>query len=553
MNRNSQSKFANVPTLNLNELGQEGKRSRFNIPFKHITTFNVGDLVPLNVTEVVPGDIFEQTENFAIRMATPIAPVMDDLVFDTYSFWVPYRQVWEHFKEFMGENNTDKWVQKTEYEIPQILTPEGGYLPGTIGHYMGLTQSNKNSVDALRFRAYCLIWNNYFRDQNNQDPCSIYMGEATQQGTNGTTYQTDAQLGGYCLKAAKTHDYFTSALPSSQKSLNPVLIPLGESAPVIGNGEETQAYFGTQTTPRDISTVTANAGGSTNNRVALGVSWNLENADGGFKFAEQTGLVTDLSTARGANVIEFRNALAIQRMLEKDAIGGTRYFESVRTHYGVTVPDATVQIPEYLGGKRTMINMDQVLQTSATNEITPQGNTAGYSLTVSNNNITYRKGFDEHGVVITVGVARVLNRSYQQGINRLWLKRTRYDMYWPELAAIGMQEIRNEEIYAQGNDEDKQGFGFQERYAEYKYKPNMITGYMNSTVNQNLDYMHYGDYFETLPILGEDFIKEPVEPVDRTIAVTSDLTHQFYGEFRIDIDATRTMPLFSDPSIVSYL
>ena len=561
MNRNSQSHFALTPSIDLNKLGQEGKRSKFNINYKVKTTFNVGDVIVLDFKDVIPGDTFSTTEKKAIRMATPLYPVMDDLVFDTYSFFVPYRLVFDKFKEFMGENTTTKWEQEVEYEIPQLTAPEGGWNVGTIADYFGIpTGISGISVSALPFRAYALIMNNYFRDQNLSDPCMNYFDETTRQGSNGAIYQTDVVLGGMPFKAAKTHDYFTSALPDTQKGPD-VLIPLGESAPVIGNGENWITFTdGTKETgiePTTVGGINGTIMGAANSDRTLGVQGNsfigtTNKLLGLTEDPTKSGMIADLSTARGANIVELRQATAIQRILERDAVGGTRYHEVVKAHFGVTTPDAIVQIPEYLGGERILINMDQVLQTSSTDTTSPQGNTAAYSLSVGSSNI-YRKAFDEHGMIITVGVARVLTRSYQQGINRYWSKRKRLDFYWPELANIGMQEILNKEIRAQGTDEDNEVFGYQERYAEYKYQPNLITGYMRSSAPESLDAWHYGDDFSTLPVLGDEFIREPVAPVDRTIAVSSENAHQFFGEFEYITEAVRTMPLFSNPSLQSYL
>ena len=543
MNRNSQSHFALTPSIDLNKLGQEGKRSVFEIKYKVSTTFNVGDVIVLDFKDVIPGDTFSTIERKAIRMATPLYPVMDDIVFDTYSFFVPYRLVWEHYKEFMGENTTTKWEQEVEYEIPQLTAPEGGWNVGTIADYFGIpTGVGEISVSALPFRAYALITNNYFRDQNLSDPCMIYFDDTTRQGSNGGTYQTDVVLGGMPFKAAKTHDYFTSALPDTQKGPD-VLIPLGESAEIV-TGETIRADI--SNTFNDFSIAgrqVVQAGSPVGPHVITS-----ENPNG----ANIIPLYADLSTATSANIIALRQATAIQRILERDAVGGTRYHEVVKAHFGVTTPDAIVQIPEYLGGERILINMDQVLQTSSTDTTSPQGNTAAYSLSVGSSNI-YRKAFDEHGMIITMGVARVLTRSYQQGINRYWSKRKRLDFYWPELANIGMQEILNKEIYAQGTEEDNEVFGYQERYAEYKYQPNQITGHMRSSAPESLDAWHYGDDFNSLPVLGDEFIREPVAPVDRTIAVSSENTHQFFGEFEYITKAVRTMPLFSNPSLQSYL
>lgn len=559
MNRNTEMHFSRNP-VNL-----DMQRSKFDRSHSHKTTFNTGDLIPIFIDEVLPGDTMVMDMSSVIRMSTPIYPVMDNAYIDIYFFAVPNRLVWEHWKEFCGENNTTFWEQETAYEIPQIQAPAGGWEKGTIADYMGIpTKVGGLSISALPFRAYSLIYNEWFRDENLKNPCMINLDETTQTGSNGNNYITDAQLGGKPCKAAKLHDYFTGALPEPQKG-PAVLLPLGEEAPVstkgsgvdyhpVINGPHAPVYFSRY----DGSNWGAAAGGlnlelhpntvtSTGRYAQGGVTGTTGETSNG---VYPSNLIADLSSATAATVNQLRQAFAVQRMYEKDARGGTRYIEVLKTHFGVTSPDSRQQRPEYLGGYRCPINVDQVLQTSSTDQTSPQGNTAAYSLTAYSDSI-FTKSFTEHEFVIGLAVVRT-NNTYQQGIEKLFSRKGRFDFYWPSLANIGEQAILNKEIYAQGNATDEEAFGYQEAWAEYRYKPSRVSGAMRSNYAQSLDAWHYADYYGSLPILGSTWIDENRENVNRTIAVQDELEDQFIGDFYFKMEMARPMPLYSVPGLIDH-
>ena len=557
MNRNTESHFAINPT------NIDMPRSMFDRSTQLKTTFNAGELIPILVDEVIPGDTFALDTSLTLRMSTPIHPVMDNCNLDIYYFFVPDRLLWKHWREFNGENTTGKWVQTTEYTIPQIKAPTSGWNKGSIADYFGLPTGIENiEVSHLPFRAYCLIWNEWFRDQNLQDPAYINLDETTLTGSNGDTYVTDAQLGGKPLPVNKYHDYFTSALPQPQKG-PAVLLPLGDSAPVdiygtgaigmrySGTGENNIQLLGTASggemrlgankyaSGQEIGTSIGNA---TNSTGAIGLSDN----------AELSGIKgkADLSNATAATINQLRQAFQIQKLFEKDARGGTRYIEIIKSHFGVTSPDARQQRPEYLGGKRIPINMDQVLQTSSTDTTSPQGNTAAFSLT-NDISSSFTKSFTEHGYVIGLACVRT-EHTYQQGIDRMWSRKRRFDFYWPALANIGEQAILNKEIYAQGTEADEEAFGYQEAWAEYRYKPSKVTGAMRSTYEQSLDVWHYGDKYDSQPILSDAWIKETKVNIDRTLAVQSSLEDQFIADFYYHIITTRPMPVASIPGLIDH-
>lgn len=559
MNRNTESKFAVNPT------NIDMPRSMFDRSTQLKTTFNAGELIPIYVDEVLPGDTFSMDTALALRMSTPIHPVMDNCNLDLYYFFVPNRLVWEHWKEFNGENTTSKWEQTTEYMIPQIQAPANGWEKGTIADYMGLPIGIKNiSVSHLPFRAYTLIWNDWFRDQNLQDPAYINTDETTLTGSNGNTYISDAQLGGKPLPVNKYHDYFTSALPEPQKG-PAVLLPLGDSANVnvfgtgktlgltngttnfslLTNSNSTNAnhyIYDTDLFNKDVGTTHGTNGISSPVNAAIGVTTN----------PEQSGLtgIADLSNATAATINQLRQAFQIQKLFEKDARGGTRYIEIIKSHFGVTSPDARQQRPEYLGGKRIPINMDQVLQTSSTDTISPQGNTAAFSLT-NDQSSSFTKSFTEHGFILGLACIRT-EHTYQQGIDKMWSRKQRFDYYWPALANIGEQAILNKEIYAQGTAADEEAFGYQEAWAEYRYKPSKVTGAMRSTYAQSLDVWHYGDDYDAQPILSDAWIRETKANIDRTLAVQSSLEDQFIADFYFRNICTRPMPVYSIPGLIDH-
>lgn len=553
MNRNTNSHFSTNP-VNI-----DIQRSKFLRPSQHKTTMNTGDLVPIYVDEVLPGDTMSMATSAAIRMSTPIYPVMDNASADFYYFFVPSRLVWEHWREFNGENRNTHWEQPTEYEIPQLKAPAGGWEKGTIADYMGIPTKIANlSINALPMRAYCLIWNEWFRDQNLKDPAMINLDDTTQTGSNGNQYITDAQLGGKPLKVAKYHDYFTSALPEPQKGPD-VMMPLGNMAPVTGNGNGLGITDGTSSgTWMDNHSSGGLYQATWIHKNKYGEVGTLGVADGLTYKAyigvttdpKNSGLIADLSQATGATINQLRQAFAIQRLYEKDARGGTRYTEVIRAHFGVISPDGRQQRPEYLGGVSIPINMDQVLQTSGTTETSPQGNTAAYSLTNFAENM-FTKSFTEHGYVIGLCAIRT-QHTYQQGLERMWSRKKRFDFYWPSLANIGEQAILNKEIYAQGTASDDEAFGYQEAWADYRYKPSRVSGAFRSNYEQPLDSWHYADYYKTQPHLSSEWIDETRENMNRTIAVSDELEDQFIADFYFACNMTRPMPVYSIPGLLDH-
>lgn len=550
MNRNTEAHFSANPT------SLDMARSKFDRSTTHKTTMNTGDLVPIFVDEVLPGDTMVMDMSAIARMATPIYPVMDNAYIDIYFFAVPNRLVWEHWKEFMGENNTSYWEQETEYSIPQTTAPEDGWTKDTIADYMGIpTNVAGLSISSLFFRAYGLVWNEWFRDENLKDPCMVNLDETTQAGSNGTNYITDVQLGGMPAKVAKYHDYFTSALPEPQKG-PPVLLPIGEQAPVwagnltINDGlipKYNPIHFINNTTtgemPKGPAAFTGAGGSARLSKVDGAVGSNPVDAI-------PINLVADLTQATAATINQLRQAFAIQRMYEKDARGGTRYIEVIKTHFGVTSPDSRQQRPEYLGGLRTPINMDQVIQTSSTDTTSPQGNTAAYSLTTIRRSL-FTKSFTEHEIILGLACIRTDN-TYQQGIERMFSRKNRFDYYWPSLANIGEQAILNKEIYAQGTATDEEAFGYQEAWGEYRYKPARVSGAMRSNYAQSLDAFHYADYYKELPKLSSEWIDESRENVNRTIAVQDQLEDQFICDFYFKLEMTRPMPVYSVPGLIDH-
>lgn len=571
MSRNQNSRFATNPT------NIDISRSRFKRNSSLKTSFNAGDIVPIYVDEVLPGDTFKIRTSKVVRMPTLITPVMDNIYLDTYFFFVPNRLVWSHWQQFMGENTESAWIPTVEYEVPQITAPSGGWNVGTVADYMGVPTGVSNlSVSALPFRAYALIVNDWFRDQNLSDPLNIPVDDTTSTGSNADDLSAPA-LGGIPYKAAKFHDYFTSCLPGPQKGPN-VTIGLAGDVPVFGNG----LALGLTSGSYDYGLVNTNVGynngvvdeGSSQHFAFIdrgaygkdigGLSSPISENNGSLltlgvppksqltaETYANTGLVADLGLASSISVNQLRMAFQIQKLYEKDARGGTRYIELLKAHFGVTSPDARLQRPEYLGGNRIPININQVIQQSATAEgTTPQGNTAAYSLTTDTHS-DFTKSFVEHGFVIGLAVVRY-DHTYQQGLRRFWSRKGRFDYYFPVLANIGEQPVLNKEIYAQGSDTDDEVFGYQEAWADYRYMPNSVTGMMRSTYEQSLDSWHLGDDYSSQPFLSDTWIREDKTNIDRVIAVTSAISHQFFGDFYFENETTRPMPVYSIPGLIDH-
>jgi len=529
----STHKFAMVPRADI-------PRSSFAIETSHKTTFDAGYLVPVYVDEVLPGDTFNLKMTAFARLSTPLFPVMDNLHLDSFFFFVPNRLIWENWQKFMGEQNNPG--DSIDYLIPQTSSPIGGYLTNTLQDYMGLPTVNQIgaaatiSHSALHLRAYNLIWNQWFRDQNLQDSVPV----PTDDGPD--TY-SDFIL----LRRGKRHDYFTSALPWPQKG-DAVTLPLGTTAPVHGNNSPIYVNDGTS-----VSALYVHHGSWGESIYQSGLANNEYLRFGGVGTGINTGLYADLSEATSATINALRESFQVQRLLERDARGGTRYTEIIRSHFGVISPDARLQRPEYLGGGSTPIIINPVAQTSGTGltgGTSPLGNLAGVGTALASNH-GFTQSFTEHGVIIgMVSIRADLN--YQQGLRRMWNRKTRYDFYFPVFAHLGEQEVLNKEIYATGTSTDDQVFGYQERWAEYRYHPSQITGYFRSTAPTTLDAWHLAQKFTALPTLSDTFIEDR-PPVDRVVAIGESANgKQFIFDSFFQIRTARPMPLYSVPGLIDH-
>lgn len=551
MNRNTSVPFASTP------VSIDMPRSRFDRTSEVKTTFNAGALVPFYVDEVLPGDTFSVKTAKVVRMQTLLTPMMDNLYLDTYYFYVPNRLVWKHWRELNGENTESAWIPAVEYSVPQTTAPSGGWSKGTIADYMGIpTGVDGLSVNSLPFRAYAMIVNEWFRSENLQNPVVISDGDATTAGSNGDNYITDLEKGGVPFNACKLFDYFTAALPAPQKGPD-VPLPLtnfdGYGLPVIPKSRTTDLILGQNwnTTPAVMLGKGSGAGPIVDNGRMHVSSGYL--SPGGLAQSTSCAWFTNLYAVPDGyqgTINELRQAFQIQKLYERDAIGGTRYTEILRSHFRVTSPDARLQRPEYLGGNRITINVNQIIQQSESSSSSPLGNVAGQSLTTDVNG-DFAKSFVEHGFIIGLMVARY-NHTYQQGLERFWSRKTRFDYYWPVFANIGNQPIFNREIYATGTTTDAEVFGYQEAWADYRYKPSRVTGEMRSNYAQSLDSWHLADDYNALPQLGSAWIVEDKANVDRVLAVTSQVSDQLFADILVKCTATRPMPMYSVPGLLDH-
>lgn len=559
MSRNTESHFATLPKVDIS-------RSTFDRSASLKTSFNVGQIVPFFIDEVLPGDTFDIKTSKVVRMPSLITPIMDNIYLDTYYFFVPNRLVWSHWKEFNGENTESAWIPKTEYEIPQLTAPDGGWSVGTIADYFCIPTGVPNlSVSALPFRAYALIMNEWFRDQNLSDPLSIPVDDATVKGVNTGTFVTDVAKGGLPYTAAKYHDYFTSCLPSPQKGPD-VEIPVAQagSYPVVPLTEvvdRTLAKDSLRWQAKDGSAI--NESGNYSRYAPIVQSPNGTVVGPTQMYGVQGGVIANADVipanlwavasgnAQSATINQLRLAFQVQKLYERDARGGTRYIEILKSHFGVTSPDARLQRPEYLGGNRLPITINQVLQQSGTLDTgTPQGTPVGQSLTTDSHG-DFKKSFVEHGYIIGLMVARY-DHTYQQGIERFWSRKSRFDFYWPVFANIGEQAVLNKEIYAQGGEKDEEVFGYQEAWADYRYKPNRVTGEMRSQYPQSLDVWHLADDYDSLPALSDSWIREDSSTVNRVLAVSEENANQLFADIYVQNRCTRPMPMYSIPGLIDH-
>jgi hypothetical protein len=525
-------------------------RSKFDCQSTHKTTFDAGFLVPIYVDEVLPGDTFNLNMTAFARLATPLYPIMDNLHLESFFFFVPNRLIWNNWQKFMGEQNNPG--DSISYVVPQQVSPANGYTIGSLQDYMGLPTvgqvASGKTVSHCAFwpRAYNLIYNEWFRDENLQNSVVVDKGDGPDTVTNYTL-----------LRRGKRKDYFTSALPWPQKG-SAVTLPLGTSAPVYGTGKTVGMTNGT-------STFGLGYTGGSSSLKALSTTYNI-NAGAASSGSEPagsvgigvvtsgvSGLYADLSQATSATINQLRQSFQIQKLLERDARGGTRYTEIIRSHFGVISPDARLQRPEYLGGGTTDINISPIAQTSGTSAsgtTTPLGTLASMGTTLAHNH-GFTQSFVEHGIIIGLVSVRA-DLTYQQGLQKMWSRSTRYDFYFPAFATLGEQTVLNQEIYVTGNTTDTDVFGYQERWAEYRYYPSRISSLFRSTASGTIDGWHLAQKFTALPTLNDTFIQDN-PPVARTLAVGSSANgQQFIFDSFFDVKKARPMPMYSVPGLIDH-
>lgn len=557
MNRNNERHFNQIPKV-------RASRTRFNRDQTILTTFDSGKLIPFYVDEVLPGDTFNVNTSAIIRMTTPKYPVFDDAFIDFYYFYCPNRILWDNFKQFMGEIEDTPWMPTKEYTVPQIvIDAKNTPYEKSILDYMGVPTKVKNEnngnikINALPVRAYVKIWNEFFRDENVGNAAVEYKDDNdksygdTNDENNLEKILQEAIRGGRCLPVNKFHDYFTSCLPYPQRG-PAVTLPLGGNAPVrLG---DTNNQYLDYTTPVEMVlgvTSASNKPGTLSYMQATGASGEKKR----MQFTGSTGseagaggwMYADLANVTAATINDLRKAVAVQQYYEALARGGSRYREQVQALWDVVISDKTVQIPEYLGGGRYHVNMNQIVQTSGQqgNNDTPIGETGAMSVTPVNES-SFTKSFEEHGFVIGVCCVRH-NHSYQQGLERFWSRRDRLDYYVPQFANIGEQPVKKKEIMLTGTETDEETFGYQEAWADYRMKPNRVSGLMRSNATGTLDFWHYADNYTSVPTLSQEWMTEGKNEIARTLIEQNE--PQFFGAIRVANKTTRRMPLYSVPGL----
>lgn len=557
MNRNNERHFNQIPKM-------KASRTRFNRDQTILTTFDSGKLIPFYVDEVLPGDTFNVNTTAIIRMTTPKYPVMDDAFIDFYYFYCPNRILWDNFKYFMGEIEATPWMPKKEYATPKLIINGTNDKPKpdekSILDYMGVPTKVKKPfmINALPIRAYVKIWNEFFRDENVDNTATIKTDDSSAVYEFGNENwvqeaENNAYKGGNLLPVNKFHDYFTSCLPYPQRG-PAVTIPMTGNAPIrLGSPEgQYQDYNG------PVEMVLGAA--STSDKPGSLTYGNFTGVPGEKKAMEFTGkekttgetgvggwLYADLASVTAATVNDLRKAIAVQQYYEALARGGSRYREQVQALWDVVISDKTVQVPEYLGGGRYHVNMNQIVQTSGqqTGTDTPIGETGAMSVTPINES-SFTKSFEEHGFVIGVCCVRH-NHSYQQGLERFWSRSDRLDYYVPQFANLGEQPVKKKEIMLTGDKTDEETFGYQEAWAEYRMKPNRVSGKMRSNATGTLDFWHYADNYNTVPTLSQDWMEEGKSEIARTLIAQDE--PQFFGAIRVANKTTRRMPLYSVPGL----
>lgn len=550
-------------------------RSKFPRPFKHHTTFNNGEIIPIMYDcNITPGDVVEMPLSAIIRTQTPLYPVMDNMYLDVSVWFVPDRLTWKHFKNFWGENDETFWEEETQYEIPQIEAPENGWAIGSLADYFGIpTNVGGISVSHMPFRAYCMIWNEFWRDENLKEPIFFNDDETTLTGINYNSstfdYTTDIQLGAKPMVAARVADYYSKALPEPQKGED-VNIPLGTTAPVIGTGEQLGLQGrlnGTGTLYSAIGLVST--GNNDPNRLA--VTFNGKGANdlgpndstnypvtyanvtaglGVTQVKEDSGLIADLSEALSATVNQLRTAIALQRYYEALARSGSRYIEVLAGIFGVESSDKTLQRPQFLAGKRVPMNMTQIVATAEGNN-NDLGETGAMSQTIINDYLgTF--SFEEHGTLMVLAVARH-EHTYSQGIPRMLLRKKQFDFYNRALDHLGEDIVYNAEIFAQGTDEDMEVFGYQPRYEDMRLGRSYVSGEFRNDATGTLNSWTYQDDYDTLPTLSSEWIDEGVDEVDRTLKVTSKSANQIFGDFYFKCNYIRGMSMYGTPGFMDHM